>query len=84
MRGLFLVFFCLIHPIRDDPLFFQGRRRSGRRRVALRSMDRGDADLPRPDKMRETTWTVSALEAAGVIFVPGNGEGPGVRLKKSV
>jgi transcriptional regulator with XRE-family HTH domain len=24
----------------------------------------------------------AALEAAGVIFVPGNGEGPGVRLKK--
>ncbi|WP_461384425.1 helix-turn-helix domain-containing protein [Devosia indica] len=24
----------------------------------------------------------SALEAAGVIFIPGNGEGPGVRLRK--
>jgi hypothetical protein len=24
-----------------------------------------------------------ALEAAGVIFVPGNGEGPGVRLRKA-
>jgi len=23
-----------------------------------------------------------ALEAAGVIFIPGNGEGPGVRLRK--
>ncbi len=26
---------------------------------------------------------VRALEAAGVIFVPGNGEGPGVRLRKT-
>lgn len=25
----------------------------------------------------------SALEAAGVIFVPENGEGPGVRLRKT-
>ncbi|MCA0257145.1 MAG: transcriptional regulator [Proteobacteria bacterium] len=25
----------------------------------------------------------SALEAAGVVFVPENGEGPGVRLKKT-
>ena len=24
-----------------------------------------------------------ALEAAGVIFIPGNGEGPGVRLRKT-
>jgi transcriptional regulator with XRE-family HTH domain len=24
----------------------------------------------------------TALETAGVIFVPGNGEGPGVRLRK--
>lgn len=26
----------------------------------------------------------SALEAAGVIFVPSNGEGPGVRLRKTL
>lgn len=25
----------------------------------------------------------SALESAGVIFIPGNGDGPGVRLSKS-
>ncbi len=33
---------------------------------------------------RNATLTVvrSALEAAGVIFVAENGEGPGVRLKK--
>ena len=24
----------------------------------------------------------AALESAGVIFIPGNGEGPGVRLRK--
>ncbi|MDQ0392656.1 hypothetical protein J3R73_002448 [Labrys monachus] len=26
----------------------------------------------------------SVMEAAGVIFVPENGEGPGVRLRKTV
>lgn len=25
-----------------------------------------------------------ALEAAGVVFIDGNGEGPGVRLKRSI
>lgn len=35
-----------------------------------------DARVSSVDKMR------SALEAAGVIFVPENGEGPGVRLRK--
>jgi predicted transcriptional regulator len=25
----------------------------------------------------------SSLEAAGVVFIPGNGEGPGVRLRKN-
>ena len=30
-----------------------------------------------------TAKLVTALEAAGVIFVDENGEGPGVRLKKS-
>jgi len=36
-----------------------------------------DARLSNMEKMR------SALEAAGIIFVPGNGEGPGVRIRKS-
>ncbi|MFG1378086.1 helix-turn-helix domain-containing protein [Xanthobacter autotrophicus] len=35
-----------------------------------------DARVSSVDKMR------AALEAAGVIFVAENGEGPGVRLKK--
>lgn len=26
---------------------------------------------------------IAALEAAGIIFIPENGEGPGVRLRKS-
>ena len=36
-----------------------------------------DARMSSVDKMR------SALEAAGVIFIEENGEGPGVRLRKS-
>ncbi|WP_244661949.1 helix-turn-helix domain-containing protein [Mesorhizobium huakuii] len=36
-----------------------------------------DARVSSVDKMR------GALEAAGVIFVDENGEGPGVRLRKS-
>ncbi|MFG1303691.1 helix-turn-helix domain-containing protein [Xanthobacter autotrophicus] len=36
-----------------------------------------DARVSSVDKMR------AALEAAGVIFVAENGEGPGVRLRKS-
>ncbi|MFG1188629.1 helix-turn-helix domain-containing protein [Xanthobacter flavus] len=36
-----------------------------------------EARVSSVEKMR------SALEAAGVIFVPENGEGPGVRLRKT-
>lgn len=38
----------------------------------------------RGEELRERTvdGIRSALEAAGVIFVDGNGDGPGVRLKK--
>ncbi|WP_426959890.1 helix-turn-helix domain-containing protein [Muricoccus radiodurans] len=40
-------------------------------------LERGETLQPRTlDTIR------SALEAAGVIFVPENGEGPGVRLRK--
>ena len=39
-----------------------------------------------PGALRAQPLTVaalrSALEAAGVIFVPSNGDGPGVRLRK--
>ena len=35
-------------------------------------------------KARSTTATAirAALEAAGVIFIPSNGDGPGVKLRK--
>jgi transcriptional regulator with XRE-family HTH domain len=46
--------------------------------VSLRQFERG-ATEPR----RATIAVIRrALEAAGVIFIDGNGEGPGVRLKK--
>ena len=32
--------------------------------------------------MRDSTALRTALEAAGVEFIPENGEGPGVRLRK--
>ncbi|PZU85058.1 MAG: transcriptional regulator [Shinella sp.] len=41
--------------------------------------ERGEDLLP-----RTLAALQSALEAAGVIFVPENGEGAGVRLRKSV
>jgi transcriptional regulator with XRE-family HTH domain len=42
------------------------------------------ARLERGEELRERTIDTirAALEAAGVIFVEENGEGPGVRLKK--
>lgn len=46
--------------------------------VSLRQFERG-ATEPR----RATIAVIRrALETAGVIFIDGNGEGPGVRLKK--
>lgn len=42
------------------------------------------ARLERGEDLKPTTVAAirSALEAAGVIFVDANGEGPGVRLRK--
>lgn len=42
------------------------------------------ARLERGEELKPGTIAAirSALESAGVIFIPGNGEGPGVRLKK--
>ncbi|WP_343232562.1 XRE family transcriptional regulator [Microvirga antarctica] len=37
----------------------------------------------RPVSQKSTDALRSALEAAGVIFIAENGEGPGVRLKKN-
>ncbi|MGE7473259.1 helix-turn-helix transcriptional regulator [Bosea sp. NPDC003192] len=47
--------------------------------TALNNIERGAAD----PKASTLTAIQKALEAAGVIFVPENGEGPGVRLKKA-
>ncbi len=46
--------------------------------TALNNIERGAAD----PKASTLTAIQKALEAAGVIFVPENGEGPGVRLRK--
>lgn len=53
---------------------------AGKAGVGLNTVNRfeagQDARVSSVEKMRR------ALEAAGVIFVPENGEGPGVRLRK--
>lgn len=46
--------------------------------TALNNIERGAAD----PKASTLTAIQKAIEAAGVIFVPENGEGPGVRLQK--
>lgn len=46
--------------------------------TALNNIERGSAD----PKTSTLSAIQKALEAAGVIFVPENGEGPGVRLRK--
>lgn len=42
------------------------------------------ARLERGEELRPTTVAAirAALEAAGVIFIEGNGDGPGVKLRK--
>jgi DNA-binding XRE family transcriptional regulator len=45
--------------------------------TGLNNIERGDAD-PKASTLR----AIQALEAASIIFVPANGEGPGVRLRK--
>ncbi len=46
--------------------------------MSIKNIERGDTD-PRVSTLQAIQ---TALEAAGVIFVPENGEGVGVRLKK--
>ncbi|RCW80941.1 helix-turn-helix domain-containing protein [Phyllobacterium bourgognense] len=46
--------------------------------MSIKNIERGDTD-PRVSTMQAIQ---AALETAGVIFVPENGEGVGVRLKK--
>ena len=49
--------------------------------VPVRTLDRLEAGQGAP--ISRTVQAIrAALEAAGVIFVPENGEGPGVRLRK--
>jgi transcriptional regulator with XRE-family HTH domain len=54
-------------------------RRAGVGTATLHQLESGKA------APRRATLTVvrQALEAAGIIFIDGNGEGPGVRLRKS-
>lgn len=47
--------------------------------TALNNIERGASD----PKASTLSAIQKALEAAGVIFVPENGEGPGVRLRKA-
>lgn len=47
--------------------------------TALNNIERGSAD----PKASTLLAIQKALEAAGVIFVAENGEGPGVRLRKA-
>jgi predicted transcriptional regulator len=54
---------------------------SGVSEPTIKRLEAGTGDLGgRADTIERI---VTALEAAGVIFIPGNGEGPGVRLRKS-
>lgn len=48
--------------------------------TALNNIERGASD----PKASTLSAIQKALEAAGVIFVPENGEGPGVRLRKAI
>ncbi|MEJ0094222.1 MAG: helix-turn-helix domain-containing protein [Methylocella sp.] len=52
--------------------------RAGVSTTGLNNIERGEAD-PKASTLKAVK---SALEAAGVLFVEENGEGPGVRLKK--
>lgn len=51
--------------------------------ISLPTVQRMEAATSVPSVMLETMTAVrAALEAAGVIFIDQNGEGPGVRLRK--
>ena len=52
-------------------------RATGLSAVSIRAFERG-GEMRESNKLKIR----SALEAAGVIFVDENGEGPGVRLRK--
>ena len=49
--------------------------------VHRNTITRAETDATGPG--HATAAIRAALEAAGVIFVPSNGEGPGVRLRKT-
>ena len=54
---------------------------SGVSKPTVARLETGEGDLGGYADTRDKI--LSALEAAGVIFIEQNGEGPGVRLKKS-
>jgi hypothetical protein len=54
-------------------------------KVGVMTVRRAEASDGPPSMMANNLAAIrAALEAAGVIFVEENGEGPGVRLKKSI
>ena len=55
-------------------------KRSGVSVPTIRRMEGGDGPLK--GHYDNVSAIIRELEAAGVIFVPENGEGPGVRLRK--
>ncbi len=55
-------------------------RKAGISTTGLNNIERGSAD-PKISTLRAIQ---TALESSGVLFVPENGEGPGVRLRKGV
>lgn len=50
--------------------------------VSVSTLKRAEGTIQPPASDDAVAKIVSALEAAGVIFVAENGEGPGVRLRK--
>jgi DNA-binding LacI/PurR family transcriptional regulator len=50
--------------------------------ATVRRAEAGDPDAAVPMIPATEAAVRSAMEAAGAIFVPENGEGPGVRMKK--
>lgn len=55
--------------------------RSGVSKPTVARLETGEGDLGGYADTRDKI--LSALEAAGVIFIEQNGEGPGVRLRKA-
>lgn len=73
----------------SDPKIVAFRPRTNQCRANLRTEAAERFYLARNPHRRRAGWwllaapLVAALEAAGVIFIEENGEGPGVRLRKT-